>query len=131
MPGCLSTVVRTQERGSLSAVSSVSQPRPFARPLSPRSLTTTHTAPRYPRAPALPCLQKKDVGSRKEMLARRSAIQKRSTAKPATVGEKLAARAKKFVALRKAEKAKAQPSACECAAQAYPQVQKRNVGKQP
>lgn len=56
---------------------------------------------------------KKDVGDRKAMLARRSQIAKRSTAKPATVGEKLAARAKKFVALRKAEKAKSQPSACE------------------
>lgn len=45
------------------------------------------------------------------MVTRRSAIAKRSTAKPQTVGEKLAARAKKFVQMRRAEKAKAQPSA--------------------
>jgi hypothetical protein len=57
------------------------------------------------------------VTDRKAMLARRSQIAKRSTAKPQTVGEKLAARAKKFVALRKAEKAKSQPSACEWRAQ--------------
>ena len=62
--------------------------------------------------PHPPHLQKKDLGDRKAMLARRSQIAKRSTAKPQTVGEKLAARAKKFVALRKAEKAKSQPSAC-------------------
>jgi hypothetical protein len=70
------------------------------------------------------------------MLGRRSAIAKRSTAKPQTVrggqciavlclpletlhcwllvqvAEKLAARAKKFVQLRKTEKQKNQPSAC-------------------
>ena len=46
------------------------------------------------------------------MLGRRGQIAKRSTAKPQTVGEKLASRAKKFVAMRKAEKAKTQPSAC-------------------
>lgn len=46
------------------------------------------------------------------MVGRRSAIAKRSTAKPQTVGEKLASRAKKFVGMRKAEKAKTQPSAC-------------------
>jgi hypothetical protein len=34
----------------------------------------------------------------------------------AQVGEKLAQRAKKFIAMRKAEKAKTQPSACEAAA---------------
>ena len=45
------------------------------------------------------------------MLARRGQIAKRSTAKPQTVAEKLTARAKKFVALRKTEKAKANPSA--------------------
>ena len=62
--------------------------------------------------PHPPHPQKKDIGDRKAILARRSQIAKRSTAKPQTVGEKLAARAKKFVTLRKAEKAKSQPSAC-------------------
>ena len=45
------------------------------------------------------------------MIGRRGAIAKRSTAKPQTVGEKLATRAKKFVAMRKTEKAKTNPSA--------------------
>ena len=40
----------------------------------------------------------------------RSTVAKRSNAKPQTVAEKLGARAKKFVALRKTEKATAQPS---------------------
>ena len=52
------------------------------------------------------------AGGRRTMVNRRSAIAKRSTAKPQTVGEKLAQRAKKFVAMRKAEKGKVQPSAC-------------------
>jgi WW domain len=51
------------------------------------------------------------AAGRKAMLARRGQIAKRSTAKPQTVAEKLTARAKKFVALRKTEKAKANPSA--------------------
>jgi len=54
---------------------------------------------------------KKSATTRKTMLGRRSAIAKRSTAKPQTVAEKLAARAKKFVQLRKTEKQKNQPSA--------------------
>lgn len=73
-------------------------------------------APRSPCRPSssYPSLQKKNAAARKGMLGRRGQIAKRSTAKPQTVGEKLATRAKKFVAMRKAEKAKSQPSACEC-----------------
>jgi len=52
------------------------------------------------------------AGARKDkVLAKRGAIAKKKAAQPQTVGEKLAARAKKFVSLRKAEKAKSQPSA--------------------
>lgn len=43
-------------------------------------------------------------------LAKRGGVAKKKTAQPQTVGEKLAARAKKFVAIRKTEKAKSQPS---------------------
>jgi hypothetical protein len=43
--------------------------------------------------------------------SQRGAIAKKKSAAPATVGEKLATRAKKFIALRKAEKAKAAPAA--------------------
>lgn len=46
-----------------------------------------------------------------KVLGKRGAIAKKKAAQPQTVGEKLAARAKKFVSLRKVEKAKTQPSA--------------------
>lgn len=58
-----------------------------------------------------PASTKASVAGRKSMLTRRSTIAKRSTVKPQTVSEKLAARAKKFVQMRKAEKLKTQPSA--------------------
>ena len=44
-------------------------------------------------------------------MSRRSGIVKRSTARPQTVGERLATRAQKFIHMRKAEKGKLQPSA--------------------
>lgn len=59
-----------------------------------------------------PAGTKRSAGARKSMITRRAGIAKRSTAKPQTVGEKLATRAKKFVQMRKAEKSKSQPSAC-------------------
>jgi hypothetical protein len=54
-----------------------------------------------------------DATSRKEkIVAKRGAIGKnKKVAQPQTVGEKLALRSKKFVALRKTDKAKNQPSA--------------------
>lgn len=50
-------------------------------------------------------------GRKDKVLNKRGAIAKKKAAQPQTVGEKLASRAKKFVSLRKAEKAKNQPSA--------------------
>jgi hypothetical protein len=48
---------------------------------------------------------------RRATVSRRSGIVKRSTARPQTVGERLATRAQKFIHMRKAEKGKLQPSA--------------------
>ena len=49
--------------------------------------------------------------SRRATVFRRSGVVKRSTARPQTVGERLATRAQKFIMMRKADKGKLQPSA--------------------
>lgn len=60
---------------------------------------------------AAPASSRGSSDARRGVVAKRSGIVKRSTAKPMTIGEKLSSRAQKFIAMRKAEKGKLQPSA--------------------